>query len=132
MTECSIQGRGYQAAPVKPGAQVRQGQPPLREGAVERGQNVKHLQSSPYSLVKKIENIAKTPQCSVFWVESVTSKLGKEKKERLLSTAFFTSISTCRGNSIGSGILHHTSIKISNRYVDFINPLLFTEINELF
>lgn len=29
---------------------------------------------TPYSLVKEIENVPKTPQCSVFWVESVTSK----------------------------------------------------------
>lgn len=98
---------------------------PERGGYWKRGQSVKHLQSSPYSLVKKIENIAKTAQRSVFWVESVTSKLGKEKKERLLSTAFFTLISACRGNSVGSGILHHTYTNKNIQHVDFLNPLFF-------
>lgn len=36
-------------------------------------------ESSPHSLLKKVKNISKTAQCSVLWVQPVTSKLKKRK-----------------------------------------------------
>lgn len=56
-------------------------------------------ESSPHSLLKKVKNISKTAQCSVLWVQPVTSKLKKRKS--ILLYCFLT----------GLGREHHTCMK---------------------